>query len=219
MKTMKALPSGRAIDLADPSTYEVTVEELDQLLSKLKRFGGFGMSVAQHSVMVADTLYHLTGNPHIAMMGLLHDSAEAYIGDISTPMKSALGVSIEHIESKMHGEIIKQLGVLNHYNLATQPLVKLVDLMALHFEYNDLVATGVYKENDLWSFATAVRIHPTMTRYHEHSFSQAFNYYKELGEQERTYVEVEYTSLQGKHKCYAERDTHKLGWTNERITK
>lgn len=214
-KTMKALPSGRAIDLAKPSTYEVTVDELDQLLSKLKRFGGFGMSVSQHSVMVADTLYHLTGNPHIAMMGLLHDSAEAYIGDISTPMKAALGVNIEHIESKMHDEIIKQLGVLNQYNLATQPLVKLVDMMALHFEYNDLVATGVYKENDLWSFATNVRIHPAMTRYHEHSFSQAFNYYKDLGEQERHYEEVEYTSLQGKHKCYAERGTHKLGWTNE----
>lgn len=215
MTTLKALPSGRAIDLANPSTYEFTVDELDQLLSKIRRFGGFGMSVAKHSVMVADTLYHLTGNPHIAMMGLLHDSAEAYIGDISTPMKSALGVSIENIESKMHEAIIKQLGVLNQYNLATQPLVKLVDMMALHFEYNDLVTIGVYKENDLWSSVRKVRIHPAMTRYQEHSFSQAFDYYKELGEEERHYEEVEYTSLQGKHKCYAECGTHKLGWTNE----
>lgn len=211
MKTMKALPSGQAIDLADPTTYEFKVEEIDHLLSRLKRFNGFGMSVANHSIMVADTLYSLTGNPHIALRGLLHDSAEAYIGDISTPMKEALGQQVSLIEENMLAAIEKKLGVLTQFNLAVQPLVKLVDMMALHYELNDLIANDIYRHNDLWKSVQSVKIHSSMTSYIERSFTQSFYYYLGLCENEVSLVEVEYQSLQGKHICFANSKTHKLG--------
>lgn len=210
-RTVKALPSGRAIDLAEPNTYEFTVEELEQLLSKLKRFNGFGMSVANHSIMVADTLYKLTHNPHIALMGLLHDSAEAYIGDISTPVKEVLGASVEKLESAVHNAIVNQLGVRNTYNLATQPLVKLVDVMALHYELNDLIANEIYKPNEFWKPVQAVAIHPVMSSYIERSFVQSFYHYLNLCNDDTDYEEVEYSSLQGKFKCFAKRGEHKLG--------
>lgn len=211
MKTMKALPSGQVIDLADPTTYEFKVEEIDLLLSKLKRFNGFGMSVANHSVMVADTLYHLTGNPHIALRGLLHDSAEAYIGDISTPMKEALGWQVHKIEDAILAEIHRQLNVINHYNLAVQPLIKLVDVMALHYELNDLIANGIYQPNDLWKPVQNVKIHSSMTSYIERSFLQSFNHYLGLCENDIEFSEVVYLSLEGKQKCFAHITTHRLG--------
>lgn len=169
------------------------------------------MSVANHSVMVADTLYHLTGNHHIALRGLLHDSAEAYIGDISTPMKEALGWQVHKIEDTILAEIHRQLNVINHYNLAVQPLIKLVDVMALHYELNDLIANDIYQPNDLWKPVQNVKIHSSMTSYIERSFTQSFYYYLGLCEDEVSLVEVEYPSLQGNHTCFANSKTHKLG--------
>lgn len=215
--TNLALPSGNAIDLINPSSYEFSVDELDELLSGIKRFSGKGISVAEHCVMVADTLYDLTKNPHIALLGLLHDCAEAYTGDISTPMKNALGSSIERIESRVYYEILTKFNVINQFNLATQPLIKLVDMMSLHYEYNDLLSEGLFKHNNLWDKVTSVRIYPSMRRNSEVGFLETYHYYEALchNDDEDDYVEVEYTSLQGKHKCYAKRGTHKLGWTNE----
>lgn len=73
----------------DPQTEDIRVFDIAIHLSRICRFGGAldpsipGIySVAQHSVLVS---YHCP--PEHALEGLLHDAAEAYIGDQVKPLK------------------------------------------------------------------------------------------------------------------------------------
>lgn len=155
----KPLPSGRAIDLLNPSEYTFTITEVNDLLSKVRRFNGYGITVAQHSAMVADTILKITGNPHLAMMGLLHDSAEAYIGDISTPVKQVLGEPLSQLETSIRAVINDQLfPQANYLTTGFEVIVKWVDMMALHYELNDLIAEGRYQGNEHWGEVNKVSI-------------------------------------------------------------
>lgn len=83
--------SGRAFWSLDPRPEDVRIEDIAAQLSRICRFGGAlkpGVSfysVAQHSVLVS---YNVP--EEYALEGLLHDAAEAYVGDVIKPIKSAL---------------------------------------------------------------------------------------------------------------------------------
>lgn len=206
---MQGLATGNAIDLANPSDYSYSVQEIIVLLEKIKRFNGSGVSVASHSVMVANTLYDLTSNPHIALQGLFHDAAEAYIGDISSPVKTLAGAGLEKLEYSIHAAIIKQLAPQNDKCLAVQPLIHLVDQMVMKFELNDLIANNRYKYNDVWGFVDKV---PTFNgvEYPLSGFTYTYDHYKGLALGKIDYEEVEYMSLFGKATCLCAKGKHRF---------
>lgn len=154
---IKALPTGNVIDLNNVSDYKFTVEEIAELLSHVRRFNGYGMDVASHSIWVANVLYYLTGNPHIALLGLLHDAQEGYIGDIATPVKHVAGNAWDELENKLQRAIMCQLFIHHENNLGTKGLVKLVDLASLKLEYEQMVESGTYKPDNegIWEAALA----------------------------------------------------------------
>lgn len=80
--------TGRKFDLLDPTPDMVDVRDVAHALSLACRFAGHCRrfySVAEHSVRVS-----LMVPPPDALAGLMHDAAEAYIGDVSRPMKQAM---------------------------------------------------------------------------------------------------------------------------------
>lgn len=173
----KALPSGRAIDLLNPSEYTFTITEVNELLSKVRRFNGYGITVAQHSVIVAETILKITSNPYLAMMGLLHDMAEAYIGDISTPVKQVLGDKLSQLETSIQSAIISQLfPQANYLTSGYEVVVKWVDMMALRYELNNLIAEGRYQDNEHWSEVNKVSI----TKHLRSPRKTLFRYYYRL---------------------------------------
>lgn len=81
--------SGRKVSLRGPMPGDISIKDIAAHLAKLCRFTGattLFYSVAQHSVAVSE----MFASPVEATYALLHDAHEAYVGDVSTPMKQAL---------------------------------------------------------------------------------------------------------------------------------
>lgn len=79
--------TGRRFYPLDPNPDDVCIEDIAHALAMICRFNGHVRefySVAEHSVHVS----HLVP-PEYALAGLLHDAAEAYIADVSRPVKHA----------------------------------------------------------------------------------------------------------------------------------
>lgn len=79
---------GRQFFVFDPRPDDFDIEEIAWALSMQCRYNGHTkqfMSVAQHSVMVAEL-----SDPEDALWGLLHDAAEAFIGDMVRPLKRSM---------------------------------------------------------------------------------------------------------------------------------
>ncbi len=77
--------SGIAFNLLDPQPEMFLIDDIAHSLSLINRFNGaalFPYSVAQHSLYVAKLLPQ-----ELKLQGLLHDAAEAYIGDMVSPLK------------------------------------------------------------------------------------------------------------------------------------
>lgn len=88
MKTKIQTHSGKLIDLIHPDPYSICVNDIAYALAHLCRFGGHCKtfySVANHSVLVA-----LNVPKEDALVGLMHDAAEAYCQDIVHPLKAIL---------------------------------------------------------------------------------------------------------------------------------
>lgn len=84
------LRSGIYLDLADPQLDQITLDDIAGGLSKLCRFGGqieTFYSVAEHCVHCAEQA-ELDGLPIETQIAcLMHDAAEAFIGDMVKPLK------------------------------------------------------------------------------------------------------------------------------------
>lgn len=80
--------SGQWFDILKPEAYEFDIEEIAHALSNICRYTGHVnkfYSVAEHSVLVSRIV-----EPRFALVGLLHDAGEAYLGDVSSPLKALL---------------------------------------------------------------------------------------------------------------------------------
>ena len=206
---LKALPTGKVINLNKPSEYDYTIEEIADLLNKVKRFNGYGIDVASHSLWVANTLFYLTGNPHIALLGLMHDAQEAYIGDIATPVKDVTGNDWDRLENNVQRAILWHLNIKHENNLGADKLVKLLDQVSLKLEYYQMKEAGVYKADNegIWEAALAkvpnvdgIEL-PKEDAHSAVDFVFAYNHYKALCEEDFTYTSCSYLFDGKKYTC------------------
>lgn len=114
------------------------IEHLARSLSNQCRFTGQVdrfLSVAEHSVTVAAIVLEVTGDRKKALAGLLHDAAEAILGDVSSPLKAILGESYRRLERMASEAIFDYYGLSHHF----PEEVKRADMIALATEKRDLV--------------------------------------------------------------------------------
>ena len=137
--------SGLAFDLLDPRPEQVRVEDVAYALSRINRYTGHTVaySVAQHSVLAMRTVADELREPEHALAALLHDAAEAYVGDVSAPLKYALREqdkksghyakrsSYDVIEGRVQVGVARALGLSDEARAAANDVVKQADLMML----------------------------------------------------------------------------------------
>lgn len=126
------LSSGAFFNFLNPDPQLVTVEVIAKSLSQLCRFTGHTSkfySVAQHSVLVSRIV-----PPELARWGLFHDAAEAFMGDVSSPLKQLIPdyKRIEHYVERVVWEALGLYGPLPRE-------VKQADMSALIAEKNALM--------------------------------------------------------------------------------
>lgn len=95
--------TGKKFHLLNPKVEDVDIIDIAFSLSRQCRFNGhtlFFYSVAQHSLLVSQNV-----SVENKKWGLLHDAAEAYIGDIVSPLKLLLGLQLKNIEWRIRKRI------------------------------------------------------------------------------------------------------------------
>lgn len=80
-------PECSGLHIFDPQTDEINLMDISVALCGIRRFCGRGpTSVAQHSLYLADQCTTV----HEQLYALLHDAAEAYLGDIPRPFRNTI---------------------------------------------------------------------------------------------------------------------------------
>lgn len=133
-----------------PSIADVAIEDIAHGLAFQCRFNGqtqYFYSVAQHSLMVAALVPR-----RLALAALLHDAAEAYLGDMVKPLKG-LFPEFARIEAAVMEIIGKRFGVAGF----DDRLIKRADLIALATEKRDLMSNS----SEPWSSLEGVAPLPT----------------------------------------------------------
>lgn len=118
----------------------IQMDDIATSLAKLCRFNGHcagHYSVAEHSVLVSYLVPE-----SLALVGLMHDAAEAYIGDLVSPLK-ALCPEFQAIEREVEAHIMQALDIPHLYLTGhDRHALKDADLLALAIEFYCFFGVG-----------------------------------------------------------------------------
>jgi hypothetical protein len=101
--------SGKFFNIVHPEPDQIDIYDIAAALSKTCRFGGHCVkfySVAEHSVLVSQRVSHEN-----ALAALMHDAAEAYLGDVPRPLKPLL-TNYRQLELNVMSTIANKFGFL-----------------------------------------------------------------------------------------------------------
>lgn len=147
------LHSGAWFDFCAPAESNFTIEDIAHGLSNICRYSGqcrSFYSVAEHSLLVSEVA---EGYEYEA---LLHDAAEAFLGDITRPLKQMLP-EFKRIEAEVERAILDRFGVTG----AIPAQVKQADLRVLAAEQRQIMPEGT----DGWVRGQKVEPAPVVVRH------------------------------------------------------
>jgi 5'-deoxynucleotidase YfbR-like HD superfamily hydrolase len=128
--------TGHAFPVLAPSPHDIDILDIAHALSNIGRFGGHSksfLSVAQHSVLVSRHVPE-----EFALAALLHDAAEAYVGDMVRPLKHSEDMAgFRDAEQRVWIAICLHFGL--PYREHLPKAVKDADNRALYTEQRDLM--------------------------------------------------------------------------------
>jgi hypothetical protein len=133
--------TGKKFWFDDPKPEQICIEDIAWALSMLCRYTGhtrYFYSIAQHCYLASFNVPE-----RFALEALLHDAAEAYITDISAPLKGMPEMAgYKVVEARVEKVIAAKFGI----GFPLSPTVKQVDMRMLHTEYLQLMP----RDNQEW---------------------------------------------------------------------
>lgn len=124
--------TGRLIDFTSIQPEDIDIRDIAHGLAHITRFGGQAqnhITVGEHSLTVASLV-----PPPYKLTALLHDAAEAYLGDIPKPLKNLLPDYVQ-IESCLMKIIAGKFG----FEYPVPAIVKAADKEAIRREWAENV--------------------------------------------------------------------------------
>lgn len=134
--------SGKQFNLLEPTPEMIDIHDIAAGLANKGHFSGLTpsfFSIAQHCVMVCDefSFWDFSIDPKLKLLALLHDAAEAYIGDVIKPLKVRIPQFAE-IEENIMKVICTKYGM----DYSSLHLIKSTDLFIQEVEYNAFYNEG-----------------------------------------------------------------------------
>ena len=110
--------SGRRLDLLDPTPMDIEIEDIAHGLAFVARWNGqtrgdFPYSVAEHSLLVEQLYGRIVPNAPAKwrLAALLHDAPEYVIGDMISPVKTAVGPGYSLLDDRLMAAIHLRFGL------------------------------------------------------------------------------------------------------------
>lgn len=135
--------TGLEFDLLNPDPARIRIADIAHALARLCRYTGHIVpewySVAEHSCEVAARL-----GSRLRWAGLIHDAHEAYVGDVSAPLKSVMRAALEPCLDP-YTTVVNRVEVAVRAKLGLEPLadldpeIKRVDLGMLAIEREQIM--------------------------------------------------------------------------------
>lgn len=134
---------GHELDLHYTKPAQMVLPDVAHALAQINRFNGHARrpySVAEHSLLVLEIIEHLfaPASVHCRLAALMHDAHEAYCGDLSTPMKQAVGEGWHLVEHRIE-RAVRSAWALHTAAHEWRDAIKQADLIALATERAQLL--------------------------------------------------------------------------------
>jgi uncharacterized protein len=133
--------SGRRLDLLDPTPVDIEIEDIAHGLAFVARWNGqtkgdWPYSVAEHSLLVEQIFARLV--PEVParwrLAALLHDAPEYVIGDMISPVKSAVGPGYGALDERLTAAIHIRFGLPATLPAAIKKSIKAADRVSAWME-------------------------------------------------------------------------------------
>ena len=141
VRAWQRMLSGRRLDLLNPSPLDIEIEDIARGLSFQARWNGqtrgeFPYSVAEHSILVEDIFARLYPKalPKWRLAALLHDAPEFVIGDMISPVKSAVGPGYKALDDRLTAAIHLRFGLPATLPVTIKKQIKRADRMSAWME-------------------------------------------------------------------------------------
>lgn len=133
--------SGRRLDLLDPTPVDIEIEDIAHGLAFVARwngqtYGDYAYSVAEHSLLVEEIFRRLYPKEPAKwqMAALLHDAPEYVIGDMISPVKSAVGSGYGDLDDRLTAAIHIRFGLPAKLPTTVKKRIKKADKVSAWLE-------------------------------------------------------------------------------------
>jgi uncharacterized protein len=149
--------SGRRLDLLDPTPLDVEIEDIAHGLAFVARWNGqtrgdWPYSVVEHSLLVEAIFTR--ANPGIAptwrLAALLHDAPEYVIGDMISPVKSAVGPGYAELDARLSAAVHIRFGLPATLPALVKKAIKRADQHSAWLEATQIAGFSVPEADRLF---------------------------------------------------------------------
>ena len=133
--------SGRRLDLLDPTPVDIEIEDIAHGLAFVARWNGqtrgdYAYSVAEHSLLVEKLFGRIVPKAPAKwqLAALLHDAPEYVIGDMISPVKSAVGAGYGALDERLTAAIHLRFGLPSTIPINVKRQIKKADKISAWME-------------------------------------------------------------------------------------